>query len=159
MLKAIYPGSFDPVTYGHIDIIERAARTFEYLIVAVAGNPHKDPLFSLEERMEMLEEVCRGLQNVSVDSFSGLLVRYMERQEARVIVRGLRAVSDFEYEFQMALMNRKLNPGIETVFMMTNSDYSFLSSSIVREVVALGGSVQDLVPPSIERRLRERLSR
>jgi len=147
------------VTYGHIDIIERAARTFEYLIVAVAGNPHKDPLFSLEERMEMLEEVCRGLQNVSVDSFSGLLVRYMERQEARVIVRGLRAVSDFEYEFQMALMNRKLNPGIETVFMMTNSDYSFLSSSIVREVVALGGSVQDLVPPSIERRLRERLSR
>ncbi|MCC6442983.1 MAG: pantetheine-phosphate adenylyltransferase [Armatimonadetes bacterium] len=158
MRKAIYPGSFDPVTYGHIDIIERARRTFDHLIVSVAVNPHKTPLFTLAERMEMLQEVCCGMDNVTVDSFTGLLVRYAEQKDAQVIIRGLRAVSDFEYEFQMALMNRTIDPAIETVFMMTNSDYSFLSSSIVQEVARLGGPIQGLVTPTIERRLREKLN-
>ncbi|MCL6518823.1 MAG: pantetheine-phosphate adenylyltransferase [Armatimonadetes bacterium] len=153
MIRAVYPGSFDPVTNGHMDIIKRAASLFDELIVAVAPNIGKKPLFDVVERVEMLREVCRSLPNVRVDSFTGLLVRYAKAQGATVIVKGLRALSDFEFEFEMALMNRRLDSGIETVFMMTNAEYSYLSSSIVREVASFGGSVKGLVPEIVEKRL------
>jgi pantetheine-phosphate adenylyltransferase len=158
MTRAIVPGSFDPVTNGHLDIIERTAQTFQNVIVAVARNSSKTPLFSVVERMEMLQEACAAWPNVSVDSFEGLLVEYTVAQHATVIVKGLRAVSDFEYELQMALMNRRLNAEVETVFMMTRAEHSYLSSSIVKEIARLGGSVEGLVPNHVERRLRARLS-
>ena len=158
MLDAIVPGSFDPVTNGHLDIIERSARTFANISVAVSVNSGKDPWFSLEERVQMLEEVCAHLPNVTVASFDGLLVEYAASRGARVIVRGLRAVSDFEYELQMALMNRRLREDVETVFMMTGAAYSYLSSSIVKEIARLGGSVEGLVPTSVRERLREKVS-
>jgi pantetheine-phosphate adenylyltransferase, bacterial len=139
MKIAVYPGSFDPVTNGHMDIIVRSSKIFDKLIVAVAKNRNKTPLFTVEERMELLKKAVDGLQNVEVDHFEGLLVDFMRKKNAKVIVKGLRAISDFEYEFQMALMNRKLEPEVETVFMMTNYQYSFLSSSIVKEVGTLGG--------------------
>lgn len=155
---AIAPGSFDPVTNGHLDIIERASLLFEHVIVAVAVNRAKTPLFTAEERVEMLRESCAYLPNVSVDMFSGLLVDYAARVGARAIVRGLRAVSDFEYELQMALMNRRLGPTVETVFMMPGAEYSYLSSSIVRELAQLGASVEGLVPDSVRERLRAKVS-
>lgn len=158
MKRAIYPGSFDPVTNGHLDIIQRAAGVFDEVIVAVALNIGKDPLFTTEERMEMLGRACADMPNVRIDTFSGLLVRYAEEHQASVIVKGLRALSDFEFEFEMALMNRRLDEGIETVFMMTNAEYSYLSSSIVKEVALLGGSVEGLVPKIVEERLRSKLS-
>lgn len=158
MIKAIYPGSFDPVTNGHLDIIERARNVFDALVVAVAPNVDKRPLFTIEERLEMLREVCKEMPNVTVDSFSGLLVRYAAQQNASVIVKGLRALSDFEFEFEMALMNRRLDSGIETVFMMTNAEYSYLSSSIVKEVARFGGSVAGLVPKIVEERLAQKFS-
>lgn len=158
MKRAIYPGSFDPVTHGHLDIIQRAAGVFDEVIVAVALNIGKDPLFTTEERMEMLSQACSGMPNVRIDTFTGLLVRYAEEHQANVIVKGLRALSDFEFEFEMALMNRRLDEGIETVFMMTNAEYSYLSSSIVKEVALLGGSVEGLVPKIVEERLRSKLS-
>ena len=142
--RAIYPGSFDPVTNGHLDIVERASGLFDEVIVAVSTDTGKDPLFTTEERVEMLREACRHLSNVRIDSFEGLLVRYAVSQSANVIVKGLRALSDFEFEFEMALMNRRLDEGIETVFMMTNAEYSYLSSSIVKEVAVFGGSVEGL---------------
>ncbi len=157
MARALVPGSFDPVTNGHLDIIERAAAMFEGVIVAVARNPAKTPLFSVEERLEMLWEVCAPLPNVRVDAFEGLLIQYALEQDATVIVKGLRAVSDFEYELQMALMNRRLSSAVETVFMMTGAEYSYLSSSIVKEIARLGGSVKGLVPDSVGQRLRQRL--
>ncbi|MDO8684705.1 MAG: pantetheine-phosphate adenylyltransferase [Armatimonadota bacterium] len=156
-MRAVYPGSFDPVTNGHVDIIERAARVFDEVIVAVAPNRGKEPLFCIQERMEMLSEVCAHLKNVSVDSFEGLLVSYAERRQAGVIVRGLRAVSDFPYEFEMALMNRRLNPSIETVFLMTGAENAYLSSSVVKEVTALGGSIDGLAPDLVVERLRLKL--
>jgi len=153
---AVVPGSFDPATNGHVDIIERAARLFRRVIVAVAANGIKQPLFSPEIRVEMLRDACRHLENVSVASFDGLLVDYARSIGARTIVRGLRAVSDFEYELQMAHTNRCLTDEIETIFVPTRTDYSFLSSSIVKEIARLGGSVEGLVPEGVRRRLGDR---
>jgi pantetheine-phosphate adenylyltransferase len=158
LTKIIYPGSFDPLTFGHIDIIERSLRLFESVVVAIITNPAKQPLFSVEERREMLEEIVRKrFPKVEVDVFHGLLVDYAKRKRAQAIVRGIRAVADYEYEFQMALMNRRLAPQIETVFMMPAEHYSYLSSRLVKEIAELGGSVRGLVPDIVEKRLRKRL--
>ncbi|MBP6962807.1 MAG: pantetheine-phosphate adenylyltransferase [Armatimonadetes bacterium] len=157
MKRAIYPGSFDPVTNGHLDIVQRAASVFDEVIVAVALNLDKDAMFSIEERMEMLGRACADIPGVRIDSFTGLLVQYAQEHQANVIVKGLRALSDFEFEFEMALMNRRLDRDIETVFMMTNAEYSYLSSSIVKEVALLGGSVEGLVPKIVEERLSAKL--
>jgi pantetheine-phosphate adenylyltransferase len=154
---AVYPGSFDPVTNGHIDVIKRVIRLFDRVIVAVVQNPSKGALFSADERMEMLKAVTRGLSGVIVSHFDGLLVDYVKRKRANIIIRGLRALSDFEYEFQMALTNRKLAPDIETVFLMPAEGYTYLSSSIVKEVVSLNGRVEGLVPRLVERHLRKKL--
>ncbi len=153
---AVYPGSFDPVTFGHLDIIRRAAKQFDRLIVAVLNNTSKNPLFTVQERVELLREVTKDLPNVELDSFRDLLVRYMRSRNAQVSVRGIRSVTDFEYELQMASTNRQLDEGIETIFMMTNPKYSYLSSSIVKEIAKFGGQVQDLVPPSVEAALRRK---
>lgn len=146
MKIAVYPGSFDPITKGHLDIIKRASKVFDKLIVGVLNNPNKNPMFTLEERVELIKKSTDELENIEVDCFSGLLIDYMIDNDINVIVKGLRAISDFEYEFQMALMNRKLNSEIETMFMMTNSDYSYLSSSLVKEVYKFGGCIDSLVP-------------
>ncbi len=153
---AVYPGSFDPVTYGHLDIITRAAHLFDQLYVAVLHNPAKQPTFSADERVEMLRECSAHLANVHCEQFDGLVVAYARSRGAVAIVRGLRAVSDFEAEFKMAAMNRYLDPDIETVFMMTASEYSFISSSIVKEVASFGGDVRQYVPPGVARRLAAR---
>jgi len=155
---AVYPGSFDPITNCHLDLVERGSKIFDELIVAVLRNAEKDPLFTVEERMEMLREASQHCPNVSVDSFAGLLVDYAVRRQARVILRGIRAVSDFENEMTMALMNRKLDANIETVYMMPSVSYTFLSSRLVREVVRLGGDVRGLVPPLVEARLRAKVA-
>jgi len=157
-IAAIYPGSFDPVTNGHLDLIERASKLFDRLIVAVLRNPEKDELFSLDERLEMLERSVTHLPNVSVDSFDGLLVDFARHHRARVILRGIRAVSDYEYELQMALMNRQLEPSIETVFMLPAEAYSYISSRLVKEVARLGGSVKGLVPAVVEERIRAKVN-
>lgn len=151
---AIYPGSFDPLTNGHVDIIERGARLFDRIIISILVNLEKRPLFSVNERIEICREAFKAHSNVEVDTFDGLLVDYVRRKRAQVIVRGLRAISDFEYELQMALMNRRLNNDVETVFMMPAEPYTYVSSRLVKEVVALGGSVEGLVPPGVEARLR-----
>ena len=156
---AIYPGTFDPLTNGHVDIIARGARLFDRIIVAVLVNAEKSPLFTMTERVEIARSVFTGLANVEVDTFDGLLVDYVERRGAQVIVRGLRAVSDFEFEFQMALMNRRLNDKIETVFMMPAEQYSYISSRLIKEVFSLGGRVNGLVPDMVEQRLRDKVSR
>jgi pantetheine-phosphate adenylyltransferase len=163
MRRAIYPGSFDPVTNGHLDIIERGCKLFDEIIVAILVNPDKKPFFTIEERHEMLEEIMKSLNRgecaVRVDSFRGLLVNYAVAQEANAIVRGIRAISDYEYELQMALMNRRLEPTIETVFMMPAETYSYVSSRLVKEVFELGGALGGLVPPLIEKRMKEKLNR
>jgi pantetheine-phosphate adenylyltransferase len=151
---AIYPGSFDPMTNGHLDLIERGSKLFDRLIVSILRNENKQPLFTVEERMEMLYEVVQGYPNVEVDSFHGLLVDYAAEKGAGVLLRGIRAISDYEYELQMALMNRRLRPELETVFMMSGEAYSFISSRLVKEVFRLGGNISGLVPPSVELRLR-----
>ena len=156
-IVAVYPGSFDPLTNGHLDLIERGSKIFDELIVAVLRNPEKDPLFTVEERLEMLREATQHCANISADSFHGLLVDYAVRKQARVILRGIRAVSDFENEMTMALMNRKLDGNLETVFMMPAVAYTFLSSRLVREIVRLGGDVRGLVPPLVEARLRAKV--
>jgi pantetheine-phosphate adenylyltransferase len=153
---AVFPGSFDPITNGHLDIIARGLSVFDDVTIAILINPGKQALFTVEERVAIIRDAYRGEPRVKVDTFSGLLVDYAERVGAAVIVRGLRAISDFEYEFQMALMNRRLNPRIETVFMMPAEGYSYLSSRLVKEVFQLGGRVRDLVPPIVERRLAEK---
>ncbi|RQD70349.1 MAG: pantetheine-phosphate adenylyltransferase [Tindallia sp. MSAO_Bac2] len=150
MTIAIYPGSFDPVTNGHLDIIQRAASIYDEVIVTVMSNSSKKPMFSLGKRVKLIEKVTENLPNVVVESYSGLLVDFADQKKAKVIIKGLRAVSDFEYEFQMALMNRKLNPQVETMFLMTQSQYSYLSSSVVKEVAKLGGCIKGLVPEGIE---------
>ena len=152
---AVYPGSFDPLTNGHVDIILRGARLFERILVAVLVNADKKPLFDAAERVAMVQEVFKEYPNVEVDTFDGLLVEYARQKRANVLVRGLRAVSDFEYEFQMALMNRHLEPALETVFMMPAEQYTYLSSRLIKEVVDLGGDVHGLVPPLVEARLRD----
>jgi pantetheine-phosphate adenylyltransferase len=157
---AIYPGSFDPVTNGHLDLIERGAKIFDRLIVSILRNLEKEPLFTLDERVEMLREVTRPWPNVEVDVFSGLLVDYAQVRGANVILRGIRAISDYEYELQMAMMNRKLKPDLETVFMMPAVAFSYLSSRLVREIVQLGGPITDLadlVPAAVEQRLRAKI--
>jgi pantetheine-phosphate adenylyltransferase len=151
---AVYPGTFDPLTNGHVDIISRGARLFDRIIIAVLINAEKAPLFSMAERVEIAREVFKDQQNVEVDTFDGLLVDYVERRHAQVVVRGLRAVSDFEFEFQMALMNHRLNPTIDTVFMMPAEQYTYISSRLIKEVFALGGRVHGLVPEVVEERLR-----
>ncbi|HET9479293.1 MAG TPA: pantetheine-phosphate adenylyltransferase [Pyrinomonadaceae bacterium] len=162
MRRAIYPGSFDPVTNGHLDIIERGCKLFDEIIIAILINPEKQPFFTVEERHEMLLKVLpqinHGRCNVRVDSFSGLLVEYAVAQQAGVIVRGIRAISDYEYELQMALMNRRLEPGIETVFMMPAESYSYVSSRLVKEVFQLGGTVEGLVPPLVEQRMKDKIA-
>jgi len=156
-MKAIYPGSFDPITNGHLDIIERAAKVFDELVVAVAINLEKKPLFSVEDRLEFLRDACGHLANVQVDYFRGLLVHYAQSQGAGVIVKGLRAVSDFEYEFQMALTNKRLDDEVETLFMMTSADHLFLSSRLVKELAEFGASIKGLVPECVEAKLISRL--
>jgi pantetheine-phosphate adenylyltransferase len=157
-VTAIYPGSFDPVTNGHLDLIARGANIFDRLIVAVARNLDKDPLFAVQERTEMLEAVTYEWKNVEVDVFGGLLMEYARSRGARVVLRGIRAVSDYEYELQMAMMNRKIEPEIETVFMMPGEAYSYVSSRLVRELARLHGPTQGLVPPIVEERLRAKVS-
>jgi pantetheine-phosphate adenylyltransferase len=154
---AVYPGSFDPIHNGHLDIIERCRPLYDEMIIAVLSNEAKKPLFSDDERVEIIGELISGQPDCRVESFSGLLVDYMERRGAQVVVRGLRAVSDFEYEFQMALMNRHLNPRIETVFMVPREEYSYLSSRLVKEVCRLGGDLAGLVPEAVLSRLKRRL--
>ncbi len=154
---AIYPGSFDPITNGHLDLVQRGARMFDTLIVAILRNDSKLPLFSVEERMDMLREVVHPYANVQVDCFNGLLVDYAAARTATVLLRGIRAISDYEYELQMALMNRRLRPGIETVFMMAHEAYSFISSRMVKEVYRLGGNISGLVPPTVEARMHDRM--
>ena len=155
---AVYPGSFDPLTNGHVDIIVRGARLFDRIVVAIAANAEKAPLFTMDERVEIARAVFREHSSVEVETFDGLLVDYVARRKADVIVRGLRAVSDFEFEFQMALMNRRLNAKIETVFMMPAEQYTYISSRLIKEVFALGGRVHGLVPELVETRLRDKVS-
>jgi pantetheine-phosphate adenylyltransferase len=152
--KAIYPGSFDPITNGHVDIIKRALEIFDKILIAVLENPQKEPLFTTKERMDMIKEIFADRKDVEVKAFHGLLVEFAKKNNVKIVIRGLRAISDFEYEFQMALMNRKLNPEIETFFMMPNLKYSFLSSNLVKEVFELGGCLKDLVPEQVETMLR-----
>ena len=158
MRIAVYPGSFDPITYGHLDIIQRSSKVFDKVIVAVVKNRSKEPLFSVEERMNFIRRSITDLSNVEVDHFDGLLVNFVTAKKAQVIVKGLRAMSDFEYEFQMALLNRKLQPKVETMFLMTDHKYSYLSSSMVKEIAGLGGSIQDLVPEDILQDILDKFS-
>lgn len=153
---AVYPGTFDPITNGHIDLVERSLGIFDEVIIALAPNPKKIPLFTIEERIEMIKAATKGLENVKTDVFNGLLVNYAKKKKAKAIIRGLRAVSDFEYEFQMALMNRRLDSRIETVFLMPSEEYSYLTSTIIKEIAAFKGSVKGLVPKIVENKLKEK---
>jgi len=156
---AVYPGSFDPITNGHLDLIQRALKIFDHIVVAVATNAFKQSLFTIEERMEMIRESLKDYPQVTIDSFEGLLVNYAKRQKARAILRGLRAVTDFEYEFQLAMMNRRLEPEVETVFLMTGLRWVFLSSSILKEAAVHGGNIEGMVPEIVVKKLREKFAR
>ena len=158
MRRAIYPGSFDPITAGHLDVIHRAAKLFDELIVAVAFNDQKQSMFTADERMALIRESTAGVANIRVACFDGLLVEFAKGESALAVVRGLRAISDFEFEFQMALMNRKLDPTIETIFLTPREEYTYLSSRIVKEIARLGGNVEAFVPPSVARALREKFA-
>ena len=158
-VTAIYPGSFDPITNGHLDVIERGSHMFGRVIVAILQNESKHPLFSVPERMEMLRESLAGRPGVEVDAFQGLLADYALARGARVLLRGIRAISDYEYELQMALMNRRLVPGLETIFVPANETFSFISSKMVKEVISLGGNIAGLVPPPVEQRLKQRIAK
>ena len=157
MRIAVYPGSFDPITNGHLNIIERATNIFDKIIVGVANNPKKSTLFSAQERIDMIKEVTKNLEKVKIQSFSGLLIDFMKSNKANIIIRGMRAISDFEHESQLALMNKRLAPEIETIFMVTCSKYSYLDSSIVKEIASLNGCINQLVPEIVEKKLREKL--
>jgi pantetheine-phosphate adenylyltransferase len=156
---AIYPGTFDPITNGHLDLIRRALRTFDEVIIAVAPSLKKQPLFSLQERLLLINTAVKGLKRVKVDAFNSLLVDYVRKKRGNAILRGLRAISDFEYEFQLAHMNRRLNTNIETVFMMPSEEYSYLTSSLVKEVASFGGSVKGLVPGEVEKALKDKFKK
>lgn len=156
MRTAVYPGSFDPVTNGHLDIIERAGRVFDRVVVGVLNNAGKSPMFSIEERVEMLKKVTGHIKNIEIDSFEGLLVDFVKLKDASVIIKGLRTVADFEYEFQMALLNKALNPEYETIFMMTDSKYSYISSSMVKELAGFGGNLAGLVPAKIISKINQK---
>lgn len=158
MKIAVYPGSFDPITNGHLDIIKRSSQVFDKVIVAVVKNHSKSSLFTVDERMNLIKKTTSDLPNVEVDHFEGLLISYVTSRDAQVIIKGLRAISDFEYEFQMALMNRKLQPKIETMFMMTHSKYSYLSSSMVKEIASLGGCISELVPDEILKDIQDKIN-
>jgi len=151
---AIYPGSFDPITYGHLDIIKRAVRIFDKVIVAVAHNSEKNPLFNISERVELLKKATRNIKGVEIDDFQGLVVEYVKRKKLRVVIRGLRMISDFEYEFQMALTNRKLSQDVETIFMMPSESYSYLSSKLIKETAALGANLKGFVPAFVEEAIK-----
>jgi len=155
--KAVYPGTFDPVTHGHIDIIERASRVFDHVLVGVAHSHDKKPLFNVKERVEMMKEATKHLGNVKVEDFSGLVIDYVRKKKSMVIIRGLRMISDFEYEFQMALTNRKLAENIETIFMMTNESYSYLSSKLIKEALTLGADIKSFVPSFVVKKLKNKL--
>lgn len=159
MTKAIYPGTFDPLTYGHLDLIERGSRVFDELIVAIGENPFKTPLFTVAERKQMIQKHTNHLKNVKVDAFKGMLVDYVQGQHANIILRGIRTVSDFEEEFQRALTNRVLNNDLETVFVMTSEQYSFLNSRLIKEAASLGGDVSKFVPPEVEKQLIAKLKK
>lgn len=159
MRRAIYPGSFDPVTNGHLDIIERARKLFDEVIVAVAHNDEKQPLLPLKERLDLLRETAGKIDNVRIAQFKGLLVKFARAEKAGAVIRGLRAVSDFEFEFQMALMNRKLDAGVETIFLMPKEEYTYLSSRIVKEIARLGGDVSGFVPPAVAHTLKQKFAR
>ncbi|MDP2912457.1 MAG: pantetheine-phosphate adenylyltransferase [Candidatus Omnitrophota bacterium] len=156
---AIYPGTFDPVTYGHIDLIERASKIFDNVIVAVAHNKSKGVLFSADERVKMLRGAVKGIKNVAVESFEGLVVEYVKKRNSKVMIRGLRMISDFEYEFQLALTNRKLAGGIETIFMMPHEDYSYVSSKLIKEAASLGADLSNFIPKNVETALKKKLVR
>jgi pantetheine-phosphate adenylyltransferase len=155
---AVYPGTFDPITNGHIDIIKRTLRLFPNVIVAVAPNPKKTPLFNIDDRIAMIREATKGFPDLTIEPFSGLLIHYLRRKEATAIIRGIRAVSDFEFEFQMALMNRKLDSQIETIFLMPSEEYSYLTSTLIKEVASYGGDISDLVPKVVLAKLQEKFS-
>lgn len=159
MKTAVYPGSFDPVTNGHIDVIERALKLFDKVVVAVGDNPEKKPLFTTKERIDMLKESTKHLKNIEIDSFSGLLLDFVKSKNSRIIIRGLRAVSDFEFEFQRALLNRVVNEEVETVFIMTKEHYVYLNSSIIKEMAMFGGKVNGLVPKIVEEKLKGKFSK
>jgi pantetheine-phosphate adenylyltransferase len=154
---AIYPGSFDPITYGHLDIIKRAIKIFDKVVVAVAHTSEKDPLFSISERMELLRKATRGIKGIEIDDFQGLVVDYVKKKKAKVVIRGLRMISDFEYEFQMALTNRKLSKEVETIFMMPSETYSYLSSKLIKEAAMLGADLKGFVPGFVERAIKSKL--
>ena len=156
MKTAVYPGTFDPITNGHIDIIKRALNIFDKVIIAISVDSTKNPFFTVEERIKMISEAVKDIQRIEIDSFSGLLVDYAKKTNAIAVIRGLRAVSDFEYEFQMALMNRRLNENIETVFLMPGEKYTYLNSSIVKEVASLGGDISDFVPENVKKELKKK---
>ncbi|MFC1668243.1 pantetheine-phosphate adenylyltransferase [Chlamydiota bacterium] len=153
----VYPGTFDPVTFGHIDIVERSSKIFNQVIIAIAQNSFKKPLFTPDERKEMMSKALSHIHNVTIDSFEGLLIDYCKKKECKIVIRGLRAITDFEYEFQMALTNRKISDQFETVFMMPNEAYSYLSSKIIKEIVSLGGRISQFVPEFVEKKLQEKL--
>lgn len=153
---AVYPGTFDPVTYGHLDVIKRVASLYDKVYVAVAHSKRKNPLFSVEERVEMIKKVIAGQNNITVEDFDGLMVDYAEQKSAKVVVRGLRMISDFEYEFQMALTNRKIKPEIETIFMMPNESYSYLSSRLIKEAIRMGADIEAFVPKNVQKKLEEK---
>ena len=158
MRRAVYPGTFDPVTYGHLDVIKRGSKIFDELVVAVGHNPLKDPLFTINERMDMISKNTKNISNIKVDCFKGMLIDYVKEMQTNVILRGIRTVSDFEYEFQRALTNRVLKTDIETVFVMTSQEYSFLNSSLIKEAVSLGGDISKFVPSDVEKLLQQKFA-